>query len=410
MQEIHDGEATLLLNSKTACGQIETALQGISEDADCKAAFSEISSWEEYRETPLIRLEKYETKLGLKAVYFKDESARLGLNGIKALEASYAVFRLLLNKIREIAGEKATRKDLTERKYDDIVSKITVLCVAGGNHASCVAWAARMFGAKCTVYAPAGTSGAERETLERYGAVVKECDGGSEDAARACTADSEQNGMIFLSEAACPDYAQAPSDMMSGYAVAVDEALRQIPERPTHIFVQCGNGRLAATVAARFCRDCDEAEAPLVVTVEPNGSAAVYSAVKNGENVSVSGKPETVMGDLCQTEAFEKALSALRKCAAAFMTIPDTLIPAVMCDLANKECAQTPVVSGHSGVCGLAGLITACDSSDFRKALNLGENSVVLLFGSEGAADSGVYEKIVGKTVQEVLNDPEKTP
>jgi len=49
------------------------------------------SSWEDYSPTPLISLNKLSKDLGLKNVFYKDESKRFNLKSFKALGGAYAV-------------------------------------------------------------------------------------------------------------------------------------------------------------------------------------------------------------------------------------------------------------------------------------------------------------------------------
>jgi diaminopropionate ammonia-lyase len=54
-----------------------------------------------------------------------------------------------------------------------------------------------------------------------------------------------------------------------------------------------------------------------------------------------------------------------------------------------------PVVAGESAVAGLAGLLLAAQEPYARAALGLGPDSRVLLFGTEGATDPEVYDRLV---------------
>ena len=60
------------------------------------AALAEISSWEEYRPSPLVELSGLASAAGLGEIYYKDESERFGLGSFKALGGAYAVFRVLI--------------------------------------------------------------------------------------------------------------------------------------------------------------------------------------------------------------------------------------------------------------------------------------------------------------------------
>lgn len=401
--EIFDaGEAKLLINPKAEPNKTGGAAETVLNEKGFQAAKAEITTWPGYAETPLVSLDKYARKLGVKAIYYKDESTRFGLDSFKALGGAYAVCRLLLNKIKEATGKDAATKDLLAGTYKDIVKDITVCSATDGNHGRSVAWGAQIFGAKCVIYIHAGVSEGRKTAIEKYGATVIRCKGNYDDSVHDCADDAAKNGWFVISDTSYPGYMEVPCDVMHGYTVMVDEALTQIPEQPTHTFVQGGVGGLAAAVATRICCRMHK-NRPLFTVVEPKNADCLYASIKNDEYTVIHGDLETIMAGLSCGEPSLLALDILKEYATGFMTIPDTLIPVMMRDLANKECAETPVVSGESGVSGLAGLVTACENPEFRKALKLDENSVIILFSSEGATDPEMYREIVGKTAAEVV-------
>lgn len=402
MEMFDAGEAKLLINPKAEPNKIGGAAETVLNEKGFQAAKAEITTWPGYAETPLVSLDKYARKLGVKAVYYKDESTRFGLDSFKALGGAYAVCRLLLNKIKEATGKDATTKDLLAGTYKDIVKDITVCSATDGNHGRSVAWGAQMFGAKCVIYIHAGVSEGRKTAIEKYGATVVRCKGNYDDSVHDCANDAAKNGWFVISDTSYPGYMEVPCDVMHGYTVMVDEALTQIPEQPTHTFVQGGVGGLAAAVATRICCRMHK-NRPLFTVVEPKNADCLYASIKNDEYTVIHGDLETIMAGLSCGEPSLLALDILKEYATGFMTIPDTLIPVMMRDLANKECAETAVVSGESGVSGLAGLVTACENPEFRKALKLDENSVIILFSSEGATDPEMYREIVGKTAAEVV-------
>ena len=404
MEMFEAGEAKLLINPKAEPDKIGGAAETILNEEGFKAAKAEIMTWPGYARTPLVSLDEYARKLGVKAIYYKDESTRFGLDSFKALGGAYAVCRLLLNKIKEATGEQATTPDLLSGKYKNIIEKITVCSATDGNHGRSVAWGAQMFGAKCVIYIHAGVSEGRKKAIEKYGAKVIRCPGNYDDSVHDCANDAQKNGWFVISDTSYPGYMDVPCDVMHGYTVMVDEALDQIPQTPTHTFVQGGVGGLAAAVSTRICCRMHK-DRPLFTVVEPKNADCLYASIKNDEYTVVHGDLETIMAGLSCGEPSLLALDILKEYAVGFMTIPDTLIPVMMRDLANKKCANTAVVSGESGVSGLAGLVTACETPEFRKALKLDENSVILLFSSEGATDPEMYQEIVGKSAAQVACD-----
>lgn len=402
MQMFEAGEAKLLINPKAEPNKIGGAAETVLDDKGFQNAYAEISTWPGYAVTPLVSLDKYAKKLGVKAIYYKDESTRFGLDSFKALGGAYAVCRLLLNKIKEATGKEASTKDLLAGTYKDVVSNITVCSATDGNHGRSVAWGAQMFGAKCVIYIHEGVSEGRKTAIEKYGAKVIRCKGNYDDSVHQCADDAAANGWFVISDTSYPGYTDVPRDVMHGYTVMVNEALEQIPEHPTHTFVQGGVGGLAAAVATRICCRIHK-DRPLFTTVEPKNADCLYASILNDKYTVIHGDLETIMAGLSCGEPSLLALDILKEYSVGFMTIPDTLIPVMMRDLANREAAETPVVSGESGVSGLAGLVTACENPEFRNALKLDENSVIILFSSEGATDPEMYKEIVGKTAEEVV-------
>lgn len=70
--------------------------------------------------------------------------------------------------------------------------------------------------------------------------------------------------------------------------------------------------------------------------------------------------------------------------------------------LAEGRHGGRPVVAGESGVAGLAGLLCAAAHEEMRPALGLVPDARVLVFGTEGATDPEVYERIVGRSSEMV--------
>jgi diaminopropionate ammonia-lyase len=87
-------------------------------------AKAEISRWPGYAPTPLRKLDVLATKLGVGALYYKDESGRLGQGSFKILGGAYAA-SLKLAKL----GSK---------------DRVTLCCATDGNHGRSVAFAARL--------------------------------------------------------------------------------------------------------------------------------------------------------------------------------------------------------------------------------------------------------------------------
>ena len=102
------------------------------------------------------------------------------------------------------------------------------------------------------------------------------------------------------------------------------------------------------------------------------------------------GDLDTLMAGLACGEPSLLAWQELSRAADAFMAVPDEA--AVDC---MRLLARQGIVAGESGVAGLAALLLAAADPAARAALNLGPDSRVLLFSTEGATDPELYERLV---------------
>ncbi|MDX1542245.1 MAG: diaminopropionate ammonia-lyase, partial [Geminicoccaceae bacterium] len=100
--------------------------------------------------------------------------------------------------------------------------------------------------------------------------------------------------------------------------------------------------------------------------------------------------------------AVAEQAAVLDRAAHAFMTVPDHAAEVVMRLLSDGRAGDAPVVAGESAVAGLAGAIAAAAVPDMRARLELDENSRILVFGTEGATDPELYERIVGRPPEAV--------
>jgi diaminopropionate ammonia-lyase len=359
------------------------ALPPILGGARFRQAWEAITAWPGYAPTPLHRLDGLARAAGLGALLYKDEGGRFGLGSFKALGGAYAVSRVL--------------QDAPDKR------SVTVACATDGNHGRSVAWGARTFGCGCVIYIHETVSVAREQAIAGYGAEVRRVPGTYDDAVRRADADARANGWTIVSDTSYPGYEDIPRDVMQGYAVMVEEALRDLAteERPTHVFVQGGVGGLAAAVCAHLAERLG-AERPRLVVVEPDRADCLFRSAAAGELTAAPGDLDTVMAGLACGEPSLLAWRILDPGADAFMTIADEAALQAMRLLAEGAGGDRPVVAGESAVAGLVGAIQAAADEAMRKNLELGPQSRVLVFGTEGATDPELYASIVGRAAAEV--------
>lgn len=392
-------------NPKVMAGTYPESLQPVLSLSAHAEAMREISEWPGYVLTPLVNLPGLASAAGAGAIHYKHEAGRFGLGSFKALGGAYAVLRLLKKEILRRTGQQASSRDLLAGKFHEIVSAITVTCATDGNHGRSVAWGAQIFGCRCVIYIHATVSEGRRAAIASYGAEVRREAGNYDDAVRAADAVARQNGWFVVSDTSYPGYTDVPRDVMQGYSVMVEEALRQWPETeaPTHVFVQGGVGGLAAAVCAHLWERLGDQRGRFIV-VEPDKAACLYASARTGEPTPVHGDLDTLMAGLACGEVSLLAWEVLAAGASDFLTLPDEAAVTCMRLLADAPFGDTPIAAGESAVAGLAALLMAASHSDTARALGLGlgPDSRILLFGSEGATDPALYEQLVGRTAEAV--------
>lgn len=380
------------------------ALQAILNQDGMAAAQSEISAWPNYRSTPLYGLPGLAGQLGFAGLWYKDEGPRFGLGSFKALGGAYAVGCLLKQKImaRNGASEIATA-DLLAGKFRDVTSEITVCTATDGNHGRSVAWGAQMFGCRCVIYIHATVSEGRKAAMESFGAEVRRISGNYDDSVHQAAADAAANGWFVVSDTSYDGYMEVPRDVMHGYSVMAKEAIEQLPgsDAPSHIFIQGGVGGLAAAVLATYWLRFGAGK-PRMIMVEPEQAACLYESAKAGKPVAVGGDLETIMAGLAAGEVSLLAWQIIAAGTQAYMTIPDTAAAQLMRLLAEGVAGDPPIVAGESAVAGLAGLAGALQDDGLCRFLELGPESRILVFGSEGATDPEVYSQIVGRSPSQV--------
>ena len=364
-----------------------------------RRAKEEIASWSGYAPTPLLDLPDAAQAARVGTVRYKDEAGRFGLGSFKALGGAYAVARLLVAELaKRGVASAATSAELAEGKYKEATGRITVTCATDGNHGRSVAWGAQRFGCRCVIFVHEHVSQGRRDAIARYGAEVREVKGTYDDSVREAQRTAEREGWFVVSDTSYAGYTEVPRDVMQGYRLMADEAAEQFaPAVPTHVFVQGGVGGVAAAVSAQMrARFGDKVK---VVVVEPEKAACLLESAEAGEPVAVHGDLDTLMAGLACGEPSLLAWQELERGAYAFMAVPDEAAVACMKALAART---PPVVAGESAVAGLAALLLAAREPIARTALDLQPDSRVLLFGTEGATDPEVYERLVGRRPEAV--------
>ena len=330
------------------------------------SARAEISSWPGYQPTPLRVADRLAGRLGVGAVWVKDESGRFGLGSFKALGGGYGV--------RCVVGGGG----------GDGTAGIAVTCASDGNHGRAVAWGARMFGCHAVVYLPGHVTEARAEAIRSLGARVVRVEGEYDDAVAQADRNARERGWTVISDTSYEGYMDIPRVVMVGYTVMVEEVLDtlrawrsmtgpSLPTHrdsggeddrgrlevagagllPTHVFIQGGVGGLAAAVIGHLWARLGP-DRPVAVIVEPEEADGLLRSARAGKPAASRGSLHTVMAGLSCREISPLAWEVVGAGAHAFMTVADEGVLGVMREAARGNLGE-PFEGGGVGGGGVAG-------------------------------------------------------
>ena len=137
--------------------------------------------------------------------------------------------------------------------------------------------------------------------------------------------------------------------------------------------------------------------------LEPTRADCVYRSIAAGARTDVAITDETVMAGLSCGEVSTLAWPVLREGADAAMAIDDQFALEGMRRFASPISGDPAIVAGECSGGGLGALLALRDRPDPRMKLGLDVTSRVLLIGTEGDTDAGIYKSVVGKSAKEVL-------
>jgi diaminopropionate ammonia-lyase len=354
-----------------------------------------------YKPTPLVRLERLARAWGYTDIFVKDEGPRFGLNAFKVLGGSYAVARLICQKLGRPLSE-VPYAQLVSEEVRQKVGQITLTTATDGNHGRGVAWAAERLGQKAVIYMPKGSAPARVAAIRSHGAEVEVTDLNYDDAVRLACRMAKKNGWYVLQDTAWEGYTEPPLWIMQGYMTMCAEVVDQLRAEdayPTHIFVQAGVGALAGAVVGYLAQVFREPR-PKFIIMEPNNAACIFAsaAAGDGKPHAVKGDLETIMAGLACGEPNILSWEILRDVPSGYISCADFLASDGMRILANPLPGDTPVVAGESGSLGI-GLMDALSNKapfeEFKTALGIGPDSTLLCFNTEGATDPVNYREIL---------------
>ncbi len=335
-------------------------------------AYKTISKWRKYQPTPLENLSKLSKELGLKNIFYKDESKRFGLKSFKALGGAYAVEKITKGK-----------------------KNITVSTATAGNHGKSVAWGAKNLGLNCKIFISENVSETRAEEMRNLNAEVIRVKGNYEDSLNFCKEESKKNDWEIIQDVAWPDYELVPKLTMAGYSTIIKEISVQTNEYITHIFLQAGVGGMAAGLVAGVANYFKKV--PKIIIVEPENANCVMQSIENNTPTSVDIKKESIMGGMSCGEVSLVPWQILKNSVNNCVSVSDKFVSQTVAMLADKIVCDVSIEGGECSTPGITSLISCCNNDETKTALEINENSNILLIGCEGSADIELYQKLLSE-------------
>ncbi len=353
-----------------------------------------------YKKTPLVNLSHLAAKWNIKGIYVKDESKRFSLNAFKGLGGSYAMFRIICDRLGLDPGQTSFN-ELTNSAVQERTSQLEFVTCTDGNHGRGVSWAAGLFGCKAHVYMPYGSQAVRAEAISKVGpAEVTITDKSYDDTVKYALEMSEKRGWILIQDTAWGGYEKIPAWIIQGYLTMASEIAEELDEfqvQPTHIFLQAGVGAMAGGILSYFSGRYREKK-PIVTIVESEAVDCIYQSAKAGEICSVEGAATTIMAGLNCGTPCKIIWPVLRDYAEFYMSGPDKMAEDGMRTYAEGYNGDQKIISGESGAATMGAVQSLLEEPAFtevKEAMKLNERSVLLLINTEGDTDPENYRRIV---------------
>lgn len=288
-------------------------------------------------------------------MWVKEESSRYGLPAFKMLGAAHAVARAL-----------SARLGVTDRPlpFDQLADQIArtgvreLVAATDGNHGRAVAHCAALVGLRSRILVPWGVSEQAIDAIRSEGAEVTVLDLPYDDVVAAAAEQADSDGSLLVQDTSWEGYGQIPAWIVEGYGSVLAEAAAQLrdvgADAPSLVTAPTGVGAFAEAVV-RFARSgrfaqvlgADGAEAPQVVTVEPEAAPSLLTSLAADRPVSVA-TGHTIMAGLNCGSVAAASWPVLRAGVDVSVMVSDAAAATAVCDLET--------LGVDSGPCGASSL------------------------------------------------------
>ncbi|MEJ2098841.1 MAG: diaminopropionate ammonia-lyase [Desulfobacterales bacterium] len=354
-----------------------------------------------YMPTELVSLKGLARAWGLSEIYVKDESTRFNLKAFKVLGGSYAVARLICREMG-IRIEDTNYNQLISDEVRQRIGHITLTTATEGNHGRGIAWTAQQLGLKAVIYVPKGAVKSRIENIRSHGASVEVTDLNFDDTVRLASRMAEKNGWHMIQDTSWEGYEKIPLWIMQGYLTMCKEAIEQMAElntAPTHVFIQAGVGAMSGAVVGYLANKFRD-RPPRFIIMEPNNAACIFASAVAGDGQphAVTGDLDTIMAGLACGEPNLIGWDILRDFPCGYISCDNYVAANGIRILANPVSGDRVVEAGESGSVGI-GLIDLLANhtafEEIKQVLDIGPDSKLLFFNTEGATDPVNYQEIL---------------
>jgi len=250
----------------------------------------------------------------------------------------------------------------------------TVAAASTGNAATALAAVAASAGLRAVVFVPADAPPAKLIQMLSYGAEILPVAGSYDDAFELSLTACDRFGWTNRNTAFNPFTIEGKK------TAALEIAAAMAPETPDAVIVTAGDGVITAGLAKGFA-DLEAAgliaRRPRLIVVQPEGTAAIAAALRNGSEAIVPVPGAASVADSLTVESPRNALLCLREVrasAGAGVIVNDDAVLASIPRLASLS----GVFAEPAAAAALAGLDTALDEG----LVNRDERVVLMITGS----------------------------
>jgi diaminopropionate ammonia-lyase len=328
-----------------------------------------------FERTPLVPLDELATEIGVRGIFVKDESSRMGLPSFKILGASWGAFCAVAELLRldHSVGFEELAADARE-------AKIRLVAATDGNHGRAVARMAKLMRLEADIYVPRVMDEPTENFIAGEGANVIRV-AGDYDAAVALAAKevlSSRNN-VLVQDTSFEGYEKIPKWIVEGYSTLLMEAesqLRGLGLAPTTIITPVGVGSLAHSTIS-FAKS--ESRAIRVVAVEPDNAACLHNSLQNNDTRPIV-TTETIMAGMNCGTVSPMSWPVLKQGVDASVTVSEW-----EAHVALQYLQKHGVNAGPCGAATLAAFQrVAAENPGF---IGVGKDSIVVLLSTEGARE-----------------------